>query len=156
MREWLARLLEAEQGRLALWLPVAMGCGVLAFLLPRADPPAWLAWVALVPFLPAAWLARRHLLGGWLAGLCAAFGLGFALAAWHVANALPCRTSRGGRGDHRYRDRAGPLAAGRPRHPRRRALDGGHGAAGAQPARAAAAARRGAARAGRRDRRARR
>ncbi|HZH46052.1 MAG TPA: ComEC/Rec2 family competence protein, partial [Roseococcus sp.] len=89
MREWLARLLEAEQGRLALWLPVAMGCGVLAFLLPRADPPAWLAWVALVPFLPAAWLARRHLLGGWLAGLCAAFGLGFALAAWHVANALP-------------------------------------------------------------------
>ena len=89
MRERLARLLEAEQGRLALWLPVAMGCGVLAFLLPRADPPGWLAWVGLLPMIPAAWLARRHLLAGWLAGLLAAFGLGFALAAWHVARAAP-------------------------------------------------------------------
>jgi hypothetical protein len=65
MWDRLARLLEAEQGRLALWLPVAMGSGVLAFLLPRADPPGWLAWAALLPLLPAAWLARRH---SWPAG----------------------------------------------------------------------------------------
>lgn len=89
MHERLTRLLEAEQGRLALWLPVAMGAGVLAYLLPRSDPPGWLAWAALLPSVPACWLARRHLLGGWIVGLVAALGLGFALAAWAVARAPP-------------------------------------------------------------------
>ncbi|MFL1463268.1 ComEC/Rec2 family competence protein [Roseococcus sp. DSY-14] len=79
--------LAGEHGRLAPWLAVAMGAGVLAFLLPRSDPPGWLAWAALGPLPPALLLARRTLLGGWLLGLVAAAGLGFAAAAWHVAAA---------------------------------------------------------------------
>ena len=78
-----------EHGRLAPWLAVAMGAGALAFLLPRADPPAWLPWVALLPLPLALVLARRSLLAGWLLGLCAAAGLGFAAAAWHTAAAPP-------------------------------------------------------------------
>ncbi len=81
--------LATEAGRLAPWLAVAMGAGVLAFLLPRADPPAWLPWAALAPLPVALVLARRWLLAGFAAGLAAAAGLGFALAAWHVARAPP-------------------------------------------------------------------
>ena len=81
--------LAAEGGRLAPWLAVAMGAGVLLFLLPRADPPAWLPWVALLPLPLALVLARRSLLGGWLLGLVAAAGFGFAVAAWHTVTAPP-------------------------------------------------------------------
>ena len=81
--------LAGEGGRLAPWLAVAMGAGVLAFLLPRHDPPAWLSWAALLPLPLALALMRRRLLGAWLAGLCAAAGLGFAAAAWHTHAAPP-------------------------------------------------------------------
>ena len=37
-----ADILAAEQGRFALWLPVFMGAGVLAYDALRAEPPAWI------------------------------------------------------------------------------------------------------------------
>lgn len=78
---FLQRVLAAETGRLALWLLVAMRAGVLAFLLPRADPPGWLPWMVPLPLLAAFALARRFSLSAWLAGLLGAAGLGFAVAA---------------------------------------------------------------------------
>lgn len=86
---WIVRVLLAEEGRRALWLPVAMGGGILLYFLPRFEPPGWWAVVALLPLPAAIWLARRHLLGGWLLGLVAAAGLGFALAVAHAARAPP-------------------------------------------------------------------
>ncbi|MBY0337820.1 MAG: hypothetical protein K2X11_14480 [Acetobacteraceae bacterium] len=54
-------LAEAERGRLALWLPVAMIAGVAAFFHPRAEPAAWIAWAALLPLPLALLVARRSL-----------------------------------------------------------------------------------------------
>jgi competence protein ComEC len=86
---WIARRLAAEQGRLALWLPVALGCGVLGYFALRFEPPLWWAAPALLPLPVAFWLARRWPLPGWALGLLAAAGLGFALCLFHAARAAP-------------------------------------------------------------------
>ncbi|MDB5412871.1 MAG: hypothetical protein JWR10_1206 [Rubritepida sp.] len=83
----LETLLAAEHGRLALWLPVAMGVGVLLYFLPRFEPAEWWRYAALAPLPLAFWLRSRFPLIGWGVGLIAAGGLGFALAAWHGARA---------------------------------------------------------------------
>jgi competence protein ComEC len=82
-------LLAAERGRLAPWLAVAMGVGVLAyFSLPR-EPSPWAAAPAPALVLFAALLARRAPHAGWAVGLVAAAALGFAAALLHAARAPP-------------------------------------------------------------------
>jgi competence protein ComEC len=89
LQPWIERRLAAEQGRLALWLPVALGCGVLAYFALRFEPPGWWAAPALLPLPMAFWLTRRRPLLGWAVGLLAAAGLGFALCLLHAARAAP-------------------------------------------------------------------
>jgi len=86
---WVQNTLAAEQGRLALWLPVALGLGILLyFALPEEPSPLW-AIPALLPLPAALWLGRRAPLAGWGVGLGAAAGLGFALALLHAALVPP-------------------------------------------------------------------
>lgn len=80
-------VLAAEAGRLAPWLAVALGAGVLAYFAWPAEPSA--PWLALLPLPLAVWAALRHPLAGWALGLLAAAGLGFAAAAWHAARQPP-------------------------------------------------------------------
>ncbi len=83
-----ARLLE-ERGRLPLWLPVALGAGVLLyFALPSEPALAW-CWLALPGPALAWWLGRRHPHLGWAAGMLAALALGLALGIWHAARHPP-------------------------------------------------------------------
>ncbi len=86
---WVIRRLEGEAGRLALWLPVAMGLGVLLYFLPDFEPPLWWGACALVPLVGALALRGRAPLLAWGLALVAAMGAGFALVAWHAARAAP-------------------------------------------------------------------
>jgi competence protein ComEC len=86
---WVIRRLEAEAGRLALWLPVALGIGVLLYFLPSFEPPLWWGGLALLPAAGALWLRARAPLLAWGLALLACLGAGFALAAWHGARAAP-------------------------------------------------------------------
>ncbi|MCK8783528.1 ComEC family competence protein [Roseomonas sp. NAR14] len=83
-----ARLL-AERGRLPLWLPVALGGGILLYFALRFEPSAGWRWAA-PALLALAWLAgRRHPHLGWAIGLPAAAALGIAVASWHTARQPP-------------------------------------------------------------------
>ncbi|WP_237217852.1 DUF4131 domain-containing protein, partial [Falsiroseomonas oryziterrae] len=84
-----------QHGRLAPWLAVALGGGVLAYFAMPEEPGTGAAW--LVPPLAAVafWLARRAPLAGWALGLVAAALLGFGVATWHAARApLPLELPR--------------------------------------------------------------
>lgn len=83
------RMLAAERGRLALWLPVALGGGVILYFALPEEPGA--AWRALAPALLAAalLLAPRAPHSAWLVGLGAAAATGFAAASWHTARQPP-------------------------------------------------------------------
>src|SRR5271157_712306 len=51
----LNRLIEAERGRFALWLPVAMGVGIVGYYQLLSEPPAWIGGaVAVIAFAAAA------------------------------------------------------------------------------------------------------
>ncbi|CAH0270687.1 hypothetical protein ROS9278_03656 [Roseomonas sp. CECT 9278] len=82
-------LLASERGRLAPWLAVAMGAGILGYFTLHEEPPLWA--VAPGPLLVvAAWLvATRAPHAGWLIGLVAAAALGFGAALLHAAAAPP-------------------------------------------------------------------
>lgn len=83
-------LLALEWQRLPLWLPVAMGAGVLAYFAGRAEPGAawlWLPWPLLLLALLLAWRGWR--LAGWLVALAGMAALGFALPLWHAARLPP-------------------------------------------------------------------
>ena len=79
----------SERQQQALWLPVAMGAGILVYFSLRAEPAAYLVW--LVPPLIVAWLlvARRLPFCGWLCSLAAACSFGFAVTLWHAQRAPP-------------------------------------------------------------------
>ncbi|TCH97277.1 ComEC family competence protein [Roseococcus sp. SYP-B2431] len=85
----IAAILAAEQGRLALWLPVAVAAGILLYFLPRFEPPDWWGYAALAPAPLALWLRPRFPLAAWTMALLGAAGLGFALTSWHAAQAPP-------------------------------------------------------------------
>lgn len=86
---WLAERLAAEQDRLALWLPVALGAGVLLyFALPAEPGPAW-ALAPLPPLLLAILLRPMAPLPAWGLALLAAFLAGVPLGAWHAARQAP-------------------------------------------------------------------
>ena len=80
--------------RLVLWLPVAMGAGVLVYFALRFEPPGWAGAAVAATALPGAvWLRRG---GGWTrAGarvgliLLAAAAIGFAAAQAATARAPP-------------------------------------------------------------------
>ena len=81
--------LVTEWSRWPLWLPVAMGAGVLAYFGLRTEPDS--AWMALPwPILALALLARarRPVVGAALA-LAGAGALGFAAAQFHAGAAAP-------------------------------------------------------------------
>lgn len=86
---WFIQRLEAEAGRLALWLPVALAVGVLLYFTARFEPPLWWGGAALAPMALALWLRARMPLLAWGFALLACIGAGFALAAWHGARAAP-------------------------------------------------------------------
>lgn len=82
-------LLAAERGRLSLWLPVAMGCGLLAYFSLRTEPGLAWCWLPVAPLLAALILARRAPLAAWCAGLATAAALGFAGVIWLAARLPP-------------------------------------------------------------------
>ncbi|MGH7120067.1 MAG: ComEC/Rec2 family competence protein [Acetobacteraceae bacterium] len=80
---WLA----AEHRRFALWLPVALGAGVLAYFELDHEPTGWLGIAIAAGGLGTAFLMRRWPLMGAPLLLPACFGLGFAaaqLATWRA------------------------------------------------------------------------
>lgn len=86
-----ARLAE-ENGRLAPWLAVALGAGILVYFGLREEPPGWVVWLPLPPLAAALALAPRRPLLGWALGLVAAGTIGFAAAAWHGTHQPPALT----------------------------------------------------------------
>ncbi|MBR0682443.1 ComEC family competence protein [Roseomonas eburnea] len=82
-------LLAGERGRLAPWLAVAMGAGVLAYFGLREEPSPWVMAPAPVLVVLAWWVATRAPHAGWGLGLVAAAALGFAAAVGHAWLAPP-------------------------------------------------------------------
>ena len=85
---WVSHL-AGERQRLAPWLAVALGAGVLAYFALPAEPPAEVVWVAPPLLLLAIWLGLRRPLAGWLLGLAAVALCGFAIAAWQAGRQAP-------------------------------------------------------------------
>lgn len=82
---WWGWFLLTQGRRLALWGPVAMGGGALAYFAPAAEPPFWMMVVGLLA--PALMLAARGTAPFILAAALGLFGLGFGLAALQVRTA---------------------------------------------------------------------
>src|SRR3954462_7267898 len=78
-----------EQARLAPWLAVALGAGVLVYFALPAEPPDAASWLAPPLLALALWVRLRQPLLGWALGLVAAGALGFAVAAWHTGRQPP-------------------------------------------------------------------
>jgi len=79
----------AERQQQALWLPIAMGAGILFYFNLREEPDPRLIWLAPALIATAFILARRRPLLGWLCALVAAFSLGFAVVLWQAQRASP-------------------------------------------------------------------
>jgi len=84
-----AEAFAAERQQKALWLPVAMGAGILLYFSLRSEPDARLIWLAPVLIIAALLLARRWPFCGWLCALVAAGSFGFAVTLWHAQRAPP-------------------------------------------------------------------
>ena len=82
----LASLLDAEADRLALWLPVFMGGGVLSYYTLRIEPPLWAGPVGVFVAFCLAWRFR-----GFSAPFLAA-ALGFSAAQFATVRAPPLET----------------------------------------------------------------
>jgi len=76
--------IEAERGRLPLWLPVAMLCGVLVFYAAPREPSLPAAMLAFGLAALLAGVLRRRAVGFAVALALAAFLAGFLSAAWQV------------------------------------------------------------------------
>ncbi len=86
---WLEAWIDAERGRFTLWLPVAMGAGVLAYFSLRFEPPAWVGITAAC-LLISGTVAVRQLVwprGGLM--LLAAAACGVAAAQVATSRGLP-------------------------------------------------------------------
>jgi competence protein ComEC len=79
----------AERQQQALWLPVAMGAGILVYFSLRAEPDARLIWLPPPLIIAAHILARRLPFCGWLCSMMAACSFGFAVVLWHAQKASP-------------------------------------------------------------------
>jgi competence protein ComEC len=86
---WLEAWQTAERGRFALWLPVFLGVGVLAYFSLRAEPPMWLGATVAVPAVTGAFLVRFRPLPNAILLSLAAASIGFATAQFATAVADP-------------------------------------------------------------------
>jgi competence protein ComEC len=85
----LAAWIEAERGRFILWLPVAMGSGILLYFSLASEPPIWLGFALLFPALLALIAAWRHAAARLILALVLFAVLGFARAEWRTAAEPP-------------------------------------------------------------------
>lgn len=83
------RTLETEQGRFALWLPVAMGVGVATYFALLTEPPAWIGAALVASFALAARLTRARLLPHTAFLVLTAAALGFTAAQLATVRAPP-------------------------------------------------------------------
>jgi competence protein ComEC len=78
--------LDLERERLAVWLPMFMGAGVLSYYALRFEPSPWIGAAMALPALVAAvWLPNIR----WLFSPLAAVALGFTAAQFATARAPP-------------------------------------------------------------------
>ena len=82
-------LIEAENGRFVLWLPVFMGAGALGYFSLRAEPPLWAGAAAAVPASLAAVLAWRWRVARSVLLSMAAAAVGFSAGQFAMARAPP-------------------------------------------------------------------
>jgi competence protein ComEC len=82
--------LDAERGRLAVWLAVFMGAGVATYYALRFEPPVWIGPAAVALAVPSAVLVRRM---RWLLAPLAAVALGFASGQLATARAPPLESA---------------------------------------------------------------
>ena len=80
MRNALDAWIEAERGRFALWLPVAMAAGVVVYFAGRVEPPGWVGAAMALPGLALALVARHRMLLRACGLVALAAGLGFGSA----------------------------------------------------------------------------
>ncbi len=80
-------VLAAQQGRLALWLPVFMGAGVLLYFSLRCEPPVWAGAAVALPAAVAAVLVGFPIRA--ITAPLAAAAIGFAAAQLATARAPP-------------------------------------------------------------------
>jgi competence protein ComEC len=85
----LAAWIEAERGRFILWLPVAMGSGILIYFSLASEPPLWLGFALLLPPLLALPVFWRQLAARFILALMLFAALGFARAEWRTASEPP-------------------------------------------------------------------
>ena len=86
---WGQTAFAAERQQQALWLPVAMGAGILLYFSLRTEPDPRLIWLA-PPLMIAAFFVSRSLpFCGWLCSMMAACSFGFAVVLWHAQGAPP-------------------------------------------------------------------
>ena len=95
---FLQALLAGERGRPALWLPVFLGAGDLAYFALRSEPRWWIGAALLAPTLAACWLARPWPAVRAGTAALAAAALGFAAAQFAALRApglaaLPSRAT---------------------------------------------------------------
>ncbi len=86
---WLARWIEAEQGRFSLLLPVAMAAAILVYFALPQEPPLWLGLGLTAVSAVALAACWRHPVARLLAALALAASLGFARAEWRTAGCPP-------------------------------------------------------------------
>lgn len=82
-------MLAAQHGRLAPWLAVALGAGILGYFAQPTEPSPAILWAVPPLALAGLVLARRFRVTGWLLGMLAAALLGFGATAWHAARLPP-------------------------------------------------------------------
>jgi competence protein ComEC len=86
---WGQTAFAAERQQQALWLPVAMGAGILLYFSLRTEPDPRLIWLA-PPLMIATFFVSRSLpFCGWLCSMMAACSFGFAVVLWHAQGAPP-------------------------------------------------------------------
>lgn len=84
---WGQTTFAAERQQQALWLPVAMGAGILLYFSLRTEPDPRLIWLA-PPLMIATFFVSRSLpFCGWLCSMTAACSFGFAVVLWHAQRA---------------------------------------------------------------------
>lgn len=88
LRARLAERLGAEWQALPLWLPVALGMGILTYFSLSEEPA--LSWAFLpLPLLLLALLLRSRPFLAWVAALAGMAALGFGAAAWQASRVPP-------------------------------------------------------------------
>jgi competence protein ComEC len=86
---WLQAWAAVERDRVALWLPVFMGAGILAYFALRTEPPGWVGAAIALPAVLAAVLLGSRTMPRAVAMAAAAAAIGFASAQFASWRALP-------------------------------------------------------------------